>query len=82
MTCPFCEEEKEKQVEMELEESAVDYYDPADFYGHGQYEVKFWHCPECNNDCDFIPEAFELEDDEAIEEEALQIRNNVIELNR
>jgi hypothetical protein len=42
--------------DMELIENCVDYYDPGNFYGHGQYEVLEWECPKCQKREEYHPD--------------------------
>lgn len=46
MECERCGEDG-LLVEMELIDVVEDYYDPNNFWGHGQYEGKEYQCPKC-----------------------------------
>lgn len=59
MECPICKKE------MEREESTVDYNDPNDPYGHGQYTQEVWYCEKCDHSEPYIQED-EYEPDEDI----------------
>lgn len=39
----------------EIEEATVDYYDPSNFYGHGQYTFKVLVCSDCGEQLDQEP---------------------------
>lgn len=63
MICPTCQELDKKEVEMQLEESINDYYDPTRPDGHGQIVTKFWLCPICKSEEDLFITGDEDESD-------------------
>lgn len=71
MICPVGIDTNTHETEMELEEGFVDYFNPANPDGHGQYETKYYVCPICGCTEDYEPEPrdedYEYEDREAVE---------------
>lgn len=66
MICEHCKSEN-----ISIENEVVDYYDPGDYFGHGQYEVEVAVCDDCGTVQEDIPEDY-VDDYDALLDQILE----------